>query len=63
MVSSSILHEIDQRFCQSMCISKDFGGVVIVMCSKARKFDLVFSIRYHNVEVEYLIDTLSYLLC
>ena len=28
-----------------------------------RKFDVVFSIRYHSMEVEYFIDTLGYLVC
>ena len=30
---------------------------------ETRKFDLVFSIHYSDMEVEYLIDMLGYLVC
>ena len=31
MVSASMLHEMDQRFRQFMCVDKDFRGVVVVV--------------------------------
>ena len=38
-----------------------FGKVTSLFgCYKTRKFELVFSIRYNNMEVEYLIDILFY---